>query len=52
MSILNLFCSVDELWQQFAPWWQRQLLASGARRRLRRPRPTWTVRLHRFPHSP
>jgi hypothetical protein len=35
MSILDLFCSVDEFWQEFAPWWQRQLLASGARRRLR-----------------
>src|SRR5690348_4338395 len=35
MSILDLFCSVDEFWQRFAPWWQRQLLASGARQRLR-----------------
>jgi hypothetical protein len=35
MRILDLFCSVDEFWQQFAPWWQRQLLASGARQRLR-----------------
>lgn len=35
MSILALFCSVDEFWQQFAPWWQRQLLASGARQHLR-----------------
>jgi hypothetical protein len=35
VSILELFCSVDEFWQAFAPWWQRQLLASGARRRLR-----------------
>jgi DDE family transposase len=35
VSILDLFCSVDEFWQQFAPWWQRQLLASGARQRLR-----------------
>ena len=35
MSILELFCSVDEFWQQFAPWWQRQVLASGARQRLR-----------------
>ena len=38
MSLLDLFCSVDEFWQQFAPWWQRQLLASGARHRLRRTR--------------
>src|SRR5215469_10603025 len=35
VSILDLYCSVDEFWQQFAPWWQRQLLASGARQRLR-----------------
>jgi len=28
MSILGLFCSVDEFWQQ-------QLLAAGARQRLR-----------------
>ncbi len=35
MSILDLFCSVDEFWQQFAPWWQQQLLASGTRQRLR-----------------
>ena len=35
MSILDLFCSVDEFWQQFAPWWQQQLLLSGARQRRR-----------------
>ena len=35
VSILDLFCSVDEFWQRFEPWWQRQLLASGARQRLR-----------------
>ena len=35
MSILDLFCSVDEFWQRFAPWWQQQLLVSGARQRLR-----------------
>ena len=35
MSILDLYCSVDEFWQHFAPWWQQQLLASGARQRLR-----------------
>ncbi len=35
MSRLDLFCSVDEFWQQFAPWWQQQLLASGTRQRLR-----------------
>ncbi len=25
MSILELFCSVDDFWQQFAPQWQRKL---------------------------
>lgn len=35
MSILDLYCSVDEFWQQFAPWWERQLLASGQRQRRR-----------------
>jgi hypothetical protein len=39
VSILDLYCSVDEFWQQFAPWWEQQLVVSGARRR----RPT---RLH------
>lgn len=37
MSILDLFCSVDEFWQRFEPLWQRELLAAG-RRRLRRGR--------------
>ena len=35
MSILDLFCSVDEFWQQFEPLWERELLASGQRRRRR-----------------
>jgi hypothetical protein len=35
MSILELFCSVDEFWQRFAPQWERELLASGQRRRRR-----------------
>lgn len=35
MSILALFCSVDEFWQQFAPWWQWQLQASGTRQQMR-----------------
>ena len=38
MSILDLFCSVDEFWQAFAPQWRQQLLASGRRRRWRRGR--------------
>ena len=35
MSILELYCSVDAFWQQFAPWWEQQLLASGQRHRRR-----------------
>jgi hypothetical protein len=35
MSILDLYCSVDTFWQQFAPWWEREQLASGQRRRRR-----------------
>lgn len=33
MSILDLFCSVDAFWQQFAPLWERELIAAGRRRR-------------------
>jgi hypothetical protein len=35
MSILELFCSVDDFWQQFAPNWHHTLLTSGQRKRLR-----------------
>lgn len=35
MSILELFCSVDDFWQQFAPTWHHSLLAAGQRKRLR-----------------
>jgi hypothetical protein len=35
MSILELFCSVDDFWQQFAPTWQQDLLTSGERQRVR-----------------
>jgi hypothetical protein len=35
MSILDLFCSVDDFWQQFAPNWHHDLLTSGQRQRLR-----------------
>jgi hypothetical protein len=41
MSILDLYCSVDEFWQRFAPAWERELLASGQRHRRR------ATRLHR-----
>jgi Transposase DDE domain len=35
MSILELFCSVDDFWQQFAPTWHISLLTEGQRQRLR-----------------
>ena len=35
MSILDLYCSVDAFWQHFEPLWERELLASGHRRRRR-----------------
>jgi Transposase DDE domain len=35
MSILELFCSVDDFWLQFAPKWQGALVAAGQRQRLR-----------------
>ena len=35
MSILELYCLVDESWQQFAPAWERDLLAAGTRHRRR-----------------
>ena len=38
MSILDLFCSVDEFWQAFEPQWRQQVLSRGGRRRWRRGR--------------
>src|SRR5579872_3355833 len=35
MSILDLFCAVDDFWQGFAPQWQPGLVASGKRQRRR-----------------
>jgi hypothetical protein len=35
MSILELYCSVDDFWQQFAPSWHAHLLEAGQRQRLR-----------------
>jgi len=35
MSILDLYCSVDAFWRRFEPLWERELLASGQRRRRR-----------------
>lgn len=36
MSLLELFCHVDEFCQRFEPQWQHQFLAAGNRRRQRR----------------
>jgi hypothetical protein len=33
MSLLELFCAVDDFWQGFAPRWEQQQLATGSRRR-------------------
>lgn len=35
MSILELFCSVDDFWLQFAPQWQTALVTAGKLQRLR-----------------
>ena len=35
MSILDLYCSVDDFWQTFAPHWRQDLLGAGPRRRPR-----------------
>lgn len=35
MSILDLFCSVDDFWQAFAPQWEHELLRTGQRQRRR-----------------
>ncbi|MCI0551260.1 MAG: IS982 family transposase [Anaerolineae bacterium] len=37
MSLLELYCQVDDFWQTFRPHWQAQLLASGSVQRLREP---------------
>lgn len=36
MSILELYCSVDDFWQGFGRQWEHDLLASGQRRRRQR----------------
>jgi hypothetical protein len=35
MSRLELFCAVDDFWQQFAANWQQTLVTAGQRKRLR-----------------
>ncbi len=36
MSLLELFCHVDDFCQRLEPQWQQQFLAVGSRRRQRR----------------
>jgi hypothetical protein len=35
MSLLELYCHVDEFWQVFQPYWEQQMLSSGAIQRRR-----------------
>ena len=35
MSLLKLFCDVDDFWLQFRPIWEQQLLTEGSRQRRR-----------------
>lgn len=54
MSILDVFCSVDDFWQEFGPQWEQSLLASGAKQRHREshmhPSEVMTLAIH-FHHS-
>ena len=36
MSLLKLFCHVDDFCQTFVPHWERQLLQNGSKQRRRR----------------
>ena len=38
MSLLTLFCDVDDFWLGFRPYWHRVMLASNAGQRVRSPR--------------
>lgn len=38
MSVLELFCAVDDFWQAFRPHWQAQLLGQETIQRVRSPR--------------
>ena len=35
MSLLKLFCDVDDFWQRFSPIWEQEQLTTGALRRRR-----------------
>src|SRR6516164_7674430 len=51
MSILELFCSVDDFWQQFAPNWHTSQLSAGQRQRLVELMPTLLVPLVAYLHT-
>ncbi|GAC1625088.1 MAG: hypothetical protein NVS4B7_15610 [Ktedonobacteraceae bacterium] len=51
MSILDLFCSVDDFWLQFAPNWQHSLPAEGQRKRFVELMPTLLVPLVAYLHT-
>jgi hypothetical protein len=50
MSLLELFCDVDDFCQQFYPHWEKQLLVEGSRQRRRRgdllPSEIMTILIH------
>jgi transposase len=50
MSLLELYCHVDDFWQRFAPVWERELLQSGLKQRRRRgklyPSEIMTILIH------
>ncbi len=35
MSLLKLFCAVDDFWLAFRPFWEQQLITEGRRQRRR-----------------
>ena len=37
MSLLELFCDVDDFWQAFEPYWSSNQLAVGSKKRKREP---------------
>lgn len=56
MSLLELFCAVDDFWQAFAPQWHQSLLQTGAAQRIRQgclsPSEVMTIliRFHQAPY--
>ena len=50
MSLLKLFCDVDDFWQAFQPHWRRVTLVQSPERRVRAPQlspsETMTILIH------